>query len=119
MFNHFASIGSRSVVIRKEDAVLHDIAQLFTRLQDVIALASLLLDGVGTGGWDFVHMHWLPGGVPDPKYVAQSVLQEWARSCPRKCHGEYLLGVLREVHAYAAEKFETRLVPSKDCDGGE
>ena len=90
--------------------VLLEIAQYFTHIDNVTALAVYLLQEVGSGGKTYVDSL---NGSPESK--AHAVLVRWSSAEPEKATGAKLYSVLKKksVSPSAAVAFCTALVPGK------
>ena len=90
--------------------ILYEIAQYFTHIDCVMALAVYLLHGVGMGGKAYVDS--LQGSVAAK---AHSVLEHWCVNEPEKSTGAELYSVLekKSVSPRAAAAYCSKLVPGK------
>ena len=95
----------------EDDVLLWDISKEFFDYESVLALAILLLDGVGRGGYAFLQSHFQPGvAVPKNVLLAHNVLREWLDEKPRETRRGKLFEVLLEANPLAADAFRAKLL---------
>ena len=101
----------RGITLKQGMPILFEIAELFTNMDEVTALAVYLLEGIGKGGREYVRS--LKDSKSSPKDSAHDVLEHWCAKKPTAAFGGELLRVLerKAVSPRAAEDFRSQLLP--------
>ena len=101
---------SGGIRLTQGQPILYEIAQYFTNIDCVMALAVYLLHGIGMGGRAYVAS--LQGSVADK---AHSVLEHWCLKKAEKATGAALYSILVKqfVCPQAAADFCSKLAPGK------
>ena len=103
--------------LKSGDVLLLEIAEYFSDKDKVMALATYLLENVGTGGPAFLKAH--EASTSRPASLAHLVLREWCDQRPLEATGPRLYHVLKKtnVHPAAALQFKCQLLPDSWARG--